>query len=274
MISCSTASNILPSKDRAVITPLVLAVREISANPSGKLPRFVVRDTFHRATGRTRRKIIERVPLTVFAKPCSYCRINFQGCSCKKYSLLSKGEASVAADSPRSLCTSYFLVTGSAADRGMLGRGGFLMANQVRKSCVARAVITSILTGCAVVLMHGPAFGQINGFNYLTGWTYNQADGGAPIDLPDANTVHLTTGNGEARSIFNDVQQNIGSGFTTSFIYQATNINPCLDPQGIALVFKKASVAPQRSVAAMATSATRGSHRAPRSSCGMTRDQA
>ena len=87
--------------------------------------------------------------------------------------------------------------------------------------------------------MHGPAFGQINGFNYLTGWTYNQADGGAPIDLPDANTVHLTTGNGEARSIFNDVQQNIGSGFTTSFIYQATNINPCLDPQGIALVFQK-----------------------------------
>lgn len=112
------------------------------------------------------------------------------------------------------------------------------MANQVRKSCAAKAAITLILTACAIVFMLGPASGQIIGFNDLSGWTYNQADGGSPIDLPNANTVHLTTGEGQARSIFFDTKQNIGDGFTTSFIYQATSINACLDPQGIALVFQ------------------------------------
>ncbi len=88
-----------------------------------------------------------------------------------------------------------------------------------------------------VSLSSALATADIAGFNNLAGWTYNQPDAGSPADLPNAGTVHLTTGNAQRRSIFFNTKQDI-TQFTASFTYRATNMNACLVGQGIGFVLQ------------------------------------
>lgn len=70
-----------------------------------------------------------------------------------------------------------------------------------------------------------PGLADIDGFDNLAGWTYNQAssDPGTPADLPDPDTIHLTNlGTDQARSIFFNTPQDI-TRFDASFVYQASN---------------------------------------------------
>ncbi len=103
-------------------------------------------------------------------------------------------------------------------------------------SLVSFAKRTSMATAVFVVLScPALALGEVPGFNNLNGWTYNQLDGGTPADLPNSDSIHLTTGNGQRRSVFFNTPQNI-TEFTASFTYRATNINACLVGQGIGFV--------------------------------------
>lgn len=66
------------------------------------------------------------------------------------------------------------------------------------------------------------AMADIVGFNGLSGWRYNQAVGdlGTPASTANSNTVQLTTGGNQLRSIFNSTPQSI-TQFTASFTYRA-----------------------------------------------------
>lgn len=90
----------------------------------------------------------------------------------------------------------------------------------------------------------GSAEADIAGFNNLTGWTYNQPDPGTPADLPNPSTVHLTTGNGQRRSIFFNTPQDI-THFTASFTYRAADMRVCLVPQGITFCVQNDPRGPQ-----------------------------
>ncbi len=63
---------------------------------------------------------------------------------------------------------------------------------------------------------------DILGFNNLQGWEYNQdlGDMGTPASRPDANTVQLTTGSNQLRSIFYSTTQSV-TQFNASFTYRA-----------------------------------------------------
>lgn len=77
----------------------------------------------------------------------------------------------------------------------------------------------------AFAAITGTAAADIEGFDNLRGWRYNQApsDTGTRADLPDPDTIHLTNlGTGQARSIFYETKQDI-TRFSTSFTYQALN---------------------------------------------------
>ena len=81
----------------------------------------------------------------------------------------------------------------------------------------------AILVAAAVVACSATsAMADIVGFNNLTGWRYNQAIGdvGTPASTPNANTVQLTTGGGQLRSVFYSTPQSI-TQFTASFNYRA-----------------------------------------------------
>jgi hypothetical protein len=93
------------------------------------------------------------------------------------------------------------------------------------------------------ILTPASAHADITGFNNLTGWTYNQSDAGSPADLPDSNTIHITNGNGQRRSIFFNTPQDISS-FTASFTYRATNFNGSLVGQGITFVVQNSPSGP------------------------------
>jgi hypothetical protein len=88
-----------------------------------------------------------------------------------------------------------------------------LIANSRRALLVAAAVVAFPATG---------VMADITGFNGLAGWRYNQAadDLGTPASTPNPNTVQLTTGGGQLRSIFNSTPQSI-TQFTASFTYRA-----------------------------------------------------
>lgn len=71
----------------------------------------------------------------------------------------------------------------------------------------------------------GIANADTSGFNSLIGWTYNQAsyDTGAPADLPDPNTIHLTNqGWNASRSIMYNTPQDF-SEFLVAFTYRSSN---------------------------------------------------
>lgn len=89
----------------------------------------------------------------------------------------------------------------------------------------------------ALSLPCGKSLADIVGFNNLNGWTYHQSDAGSPADLPTSDMIHLTTGNGQGRSIFFNTPQDI-TQFTASFTYRATNLNASLVGQGIAFVLQ------------------------------------
>lgn len=97
--------------------------------------------------------------------------------------------------------------------------------------------VVPLITLLAIALPCVTARAGIVGFNNLNGWTYNQSDTGSPADLPSPGTIHLTTGNGQARSVFFNTPQDI-SQFTASFTYRATNLNASLVSQGIAFVLQ------------------------------------
>jgi hypothetical protein len=97
--------------------------------------------------------------------------------------------------------------------------------------------VISIAFAFIAALSGSVARADIAGFNNLVGWTYNQPDAGTPADLPNSGTVHLTTGNGQRRSIFFNAPQNI-TQFSASFTYRATNMNASLVGQGIGLVLQ------------------------------------
>lgn len=67
------------------------------------------------------------------------------------------------------------------------------------------------------------ASADIIGLNNLAGWQYNQSDAGASADLPDSDTIRLTNGESQARSIFFETRQSV-SPFIATFTYQATNV--------------------------------------------------
>ncbi len=71
----------------------------------------------------------------------------------------------------------------------------------------------------------GPVIADTSGFNSLIGWTYNQAsyDTGAPADLPDSNTIHLTNqGWNASRSIMYNTPQDFAE-FLVAFTYRSSN---------------------------------------------------
>jgi hypothetical protein len=61
---------------------------------------------------------------------------------------------------------------------------------------------------------------DITGFDMLAGWEYNQGDTGTPADFPDPNTIQITNGERQNRSIFFEQQQDV-SRFSASFTYRA-----------------------------------------------------
>lgn len=93
------------------------------------------------------------------------------------------------------------------------------------QTCWPLVTVASLI---AAVQSDSMVLAGIAGFNNLnpSEWRYNQSDTGTPADLPNADTVHLTSGSGQARSIFFNAPQDI-SEFTAEFTFQALN-NCCL----------------------------------------------
>lgn len=65
-----------------------------------------------------------------------------------------------------------------------------------------------------------PVLADITGFNMLDGWEYNQGDTGTPADFPDPDTIHLTNGERQNRSIFFEQRRDV-SQFSASFTFRA-----------------------------------------------------
>lgn len=78
---------------------------------------------------------------------------------------------------------------------------------------------------CSVVLFCNIVRANVFGLNNLSGWTYNQplSDTGTPADLPDADTIHITSlGTNQSRSIFYNTPQQFAE-FLVKFTYRAAN---------------------------------------------------
>ncbi|HEY1684365.1 MAG TPA: PEP-CTERM sorting domain-containing protein [Tepidisphaeraceae bacterium] len=80
-----------------------------------------------------------------------------------------------------------------------------------------------------------PVHADINSFNGLTGWTYDTTDTGSPPVLVTNNSIELTTGEGQNRTLWFNTPQSVSS-FDVNFTYLANNIRACLDYQGIAFI--------------------------------------
>jgi len=80
----------------------------------------------------------------------------------------------------------------------------------------------ALLALAALTATHASA--DIIGFNNLNSafWQYNQGDNQTPADLPDPDTIHITSPGGvQARSIFHKTRQST-SGFAASFTYRGS----------------------------------------------------
>lgn len=90
----------------------------------------------------------------------------------------------------------------------------------LKKSRIATIAVLGIIP----VLVPATLRADVMGFNDLAGWMYNQGDvGGTPADLPDPDTIHITSlGTSQARSIFYTTPQTVGE-FVATFTYQAQN---------------------------------------------------
>ncbi len=89
----------------------------------------------------------------------------------------------------------------------------------VNRCALILASVAAATAGFEVTVVHA----DINGFNNLVGWQYNQGDAGTPADMPDPDTIHLTNlGTAQRRSVFNLTPQPVGP-FTASFTYQVLN---------------------------------------------------
>lgn len=77
--------------------------------------------------------------------------------------------------------------------------------------------------GVMVSVLAGEARADINGFNGLAGWQYNQGDAAAPATYDAVtDTLRLTNrAGGERRSVFFETPQNI-TNFSASFTYQVS----------------------------------------------------
>lgn len=83
---------------------------------------------------------------------------------------------------------------------------------------------SSLFVSCAALLMSGAAAqADIGGFNFLNGWTPKVADSAPPISVPNANTVQLSSGGGNLRSIWFNTPQSI-TQFNASFTYRLSEL--------------------------------------------------
>lgn len=78
-----------------------------------------------------------------------------------------------------------------------------------------------------------PALADITGFDMLAGWEYNQGDTGTPADFPDPDTIQITNGERQNRSIFFKQRQDV-SQFSASFTFRA-DYQGGNNPHGITL---------------------------------------
>ena len=100
-------------------------------------------------------------------------------------------------------------------------------AGPVRRA--GRVGICAIAASVVALLgSSGVASAQISGFNFLNPaqWKYNQSDGGSPASVPDSETVVLTNGSGQIRSIFYRQPQAIGS-FRCEFTLNVSASGTC-----------------------------------------------
>lgn len=82
-----------------------------------------------------------------------------------------------------------------------------------------RGIMVLAVVGLATSLT-STTFADITGFNMLSGWEYNQGDTGTPADFPDPDTIQITNGERQNRSIFFEQRQDV-SRFSASFTYRA-----------------------------------------------------
>lgn len=84
---------------------------------------------------------------------------------------------------------------------------------------------------------------DVLGFNNLIGWQYNQGDVGTPADLPDPDTIHLTTLSGnERRSVFYLTTQGMMQ-FMATFNYRIEHAGGACD-LGAAFVMQNSPSGP------------------------------
>lgn len=110
----------------------------------------------------------------------------------------------------------------------------FQHATAARLICIAGTALAAA----------GSARADIMGFDNLSGWTYRQGDGGTTADLPNPDTLQITSGNGQRRSVFYNTPQNV-TQFSASFTYRAASIQGSLVEQGITLCFQNDSRGPE-----------------------------
>ncbi len=108
--------------------------------------------------------------------------------------------------------------------------------------CLRKSVVTllaALASGLAPPLAHA----DISGFDNLMGWQYNFGDAGTPADLPNPNTIHLTTlGGSERRSVFY-LSTQATMHFVATFSYRILNAGGACD-LGAAFVIQNSPIGP------------------------------
>ena len=90
-------------------------------------------------------------------------------------------------------------------------------------------------------LIAAAAHADINGFNSLSGWTYNTTDAGTPPAVLGADLIHFTTGPNNRRSLWFNTPQDI-TAFTASFTYRAGSISASAARQGLTFTLQNAGL--------------------------------
>lgn len=85
------------------------------------------------------------------------------------------------------------------------------------------------------------AMADITGFNNLSGWTYNPGDAGSPPVLLNSNSIELTTGPNNNRSLWFNTPQNI-TNFTAHFTFRSDSISASALRQGLTFTLQNAGI--------------------------------
>ena len=99
-----------------------------------------------------------------------------------------------------------------------------------------RLSILSICISIVPLLSPNLAEAQIDGFNFLQGFTPNFADAGTSLSVGE-DFVEITNGGTQGRNIFFNTRQPIDS-FTASFVYQAEAIGSLPSNPGISFIIQ------------------------------------